>query len=587
MSRARRVEGLLFACAFVAFAWFHQGGGWNQNARFALVRAIAERGTFFIDSYLVYLPGGPDGHRFTRADVQRGEFRVQGRPFALGWRDANGALTPIAGPVADSVRVMDVTRVAMSGDLAFHGGRFHPNKAPGTSFLAVPAYFVIYRIERMLGVDPDAWFVLTLNAWLTSVLSIGLISALGVVAFYRFARRLAGDDRIAVPVALTFAFGTMYFPYATMLYEHNVIAVLLLVAWSLLHGVRADDGNRRRPLVLAGLAAGFAAITNYIAVVPLVILAVYVFDRRWVARAGWFGVGVLAPFLLICAYNVACFGTPFTTNYRYENPQFLEASGALLGVLGTPDLAVLVKLLASPFRGVFVTSPVLIVGVAGLVALWRIEGLRRDAALCSAMVAFFLLLNASFNGWHGGFAAAPRYLAPMLPFLVMPLVFAVARYRRSTIGLGSVSVAAMLVITAVDAQPPLGLSAIANVPDKAQWTYSPLTDYELPMLVHGVATPLLAAQRAARPTAPANAFPLATITGPVSVNPVGVYESDYYQQFKPGSPEAAINSFNAGELLIAGGVWSLLPMMLVVGALAAMAIVESRRPDPMRARVEG
>src|SRR4030095_11076073 len=37
---------------------------------------------------------------------------------------------------------------------------------------------------------------------------------------------------------------------------------------------------------------------------------------------------------------------------------------------------------------------------------------------------FFFLVNASFNGYHGGFAAGPRYLVPGLPFLAFPLVVA-------------------------------------------------------------------------------------------------------------------------------------------------------------------
>ena len=42
-SRIRRVQWRLFVAAWVAFAFFHQGGGWNQNARFAMVRAVVER----------------------------------------------------------------------------------------------------------------------------------------------------------------------------------------------------------------------------------------------------------------------------------------------------------------------------------------------------------------------------------------------------------------------------------------------------------------------------------------------------------------------------------------------------------------
>ena len=39
-----RIQWLLFTTAFIAFAYFHQGGGWNQNVRFAMVRAIVEEG---------------------------------------------------------------------------------------------------------------------------------------------------------------------------------------------------------------------------------------------------------------------------------------------------------------------------------------------------------------------------------------------------------------------------------------------------------------------------------------------------------------------------------------------------------------
>ena len=35
----------------MSYAYFYQGGGWNQNSRFALVRAMTERDTLQIDAY--------------------------------------------------------------------------------------------------------------------------------------------------------------------------------------------------------------------------------------------------------------------------------------------------------------------------------------------------------------------------------------------------------------------------------------------------------------------------------------------------------------------------------------------------------
>ena len=42
---------LIFGVIFFSYAYFYEGGGWNQNSRFDLVRAIVEQGTLRIDAY--------------------------------------------------------------------------------------------------------------------------------------------------------------------------------------------------------------------------------------------------------------------------------------------------------------------------------------------------------------------------------------------------------------------------------------------------------------------------------------------------------------------------------------------------------
>ena len=69
----------------------------------------------------------------------------------------------------------------------------------------------------------------------------------------------------------------------------------------------------------------------------------------------------------------------------------------------------------------------------------------------------------------------------------------------------------------------------------------------------------------------------AGIVGPVSANPIGIYESGYYRVFSAGSAEAAGNAFNAGELLFPGSRASLLPLLIVGGALAAWLLASTAR----------
>ena len=42
----------LFALVLGAYAYFYQGGGWNQNSRFDLTRPIVEQHTSQIDAYV-------------------------------------------------------------------------------------------------------------------------------------------------------------------------------------------------------------------------------------------------------------------------------------------------------------------------------------------------------------------------------------------------------------------------------------------------------------------------------------------------------------------------------------------------------
>ena len=621
MRASRRTDTLLFVLALTAFAYFHQGGGWSQNVRFAMVRAMVEAESFAIDDYLVYGVRPDDAGALMRLPLRRARFERDGHPFALAWRDTRGQLTPIDAEVRGTAPLVAVEDVAASGDVAYDAGHFHPNKAPGTSFLAVPGYAVLHAVERLLGLDVDRWAVLTFNAWMVSVLSLGIVSALGVVVLTRLARALA-PERDAVLTALVFAFGTMHWPHATFLFEHNVIAVGVLVAFYAVERARmpvpADQDGLGAVgwLVAAGVSAGWAAITNYAFAPLVVLLGLFAIARvapPW-RSALWFGVGVLGPLALVCFYHWRCFGTPFTTNYAHQNQMFV-AESRFLGVFALPRLDVLATLLVSPFRGIFFTSPVLVMGLAGLVLLWRGGGPRTWAWLITAAAAFPFLLNASFNGWDGGYTAVPRYVAPAVPFLALPIALAWGRWPIATGVLAGVAVVIHLLLTAVDPQVPIGDLGLAGVAPRAIWRINPIGSYVLPLFVQGRPWPLIAetveraVERADRQNEKRGVAPeerarraeqmqtdlmrraaagdpsrlaLAGIVGPVSANPTGLYEGDYFRLTPPDSSLARGNSFNVGELLLPASRWSLVPLLALAAVLVTVMLRGAAAPAPDR-----
>ncbi len=630
MTVLQRLEIAIFTACFFAFAYFNQGGGWNQNSRFAEVRAMVEQGRFAIDDYLIYRKNDA-GTDLVRIPVTNAEFTSEGNRYRLAWVDMVWNLYPVGDhPLGEGVEKAPMVEWCSSGDISYvpSTGHFHPNKPPGASFLGTPAYFLVYHAERLLGINPDGWWVLNINAWLTTVCSVGLLSALGCVIFFRMARDFAGGALLpAVLATVTFAFGTTYFPFGTIFFDHNLTAVLALAGFYFLRRVRQQNGEdpkrADRLHFLAGACAGFAVITNYVAAFVVLFFGLYVLLATRPGKLNWrgvvaYGLGGFGPFLLFSWYGWVCFGSPFKINNDFQNPLFKDPNGAL-GMFALPNGYIASLLLFSPFRGILYLAPVLALGFYGLVVWLREKQYSAEARLCLAIFGLFFLVNASFNGYHAGFSAGPRYMVPGLPFLALPLVVAFARWRWVTSGLATLSIVSHFLLTVTDAQNPVGVGGHARTDDRrVEWSYNLITDYAWPLFAYGRAWPLLEEQlelqmkkemdrievesedgqtQSFRPDVlraelresiirgDSSPFLLGSIEGPVSVNPVGIHEGLFtYSFFPPGSPQARWASFNIGELLPpqsfwAQSRWSLLPLLLVSGGLSAWAILLARRMD--------
>ncbi len=625
----RRLQSLLFALSFITFAWFHQGGGWNQNARFAEVRAIVEQGRLAINDYMVFHRG--EGRKLVRSKVERGEYSYGGVRHQLSWGDWRNVgtkekpdwqqLTVNDTPLDPTATMVVVGEGTCTGDVGMApDGHFHPNKPPGASLLAVPPYFVLYHVERWLGLDPDDWWVLNVNVWLCSVLTVGLVSALGVVLVLRVAAQLyPGHPAAALGAALAFGFGTTFFPFATLMFDHNVTAVLLLASFS--------SARNGRP-VSSGVWAGIAALTNYLAAIPGAMFGVWLLCRRrrqvpdrpnaepagdpadlrlqW-GNAARFTLGVLPCLVALLAYNVAAFGSPFALNTSFQNPAFKEIAPAFLGMFSWPSWFATVVITVSPWRGVFILSPVLILALACLIGRWKMETLVAERRLILACAAYFFLINICFNGFHGGFTAGPRYLIPALPFVCIPLAGAFVRWPRPTTLLAAVSIAQQSLLTITDALNPLGLGAHVWVDHPGEWKEklagnSIVWRYAWPMFARDRAWPVIDAkfdewigkERAglAKKGLTGDALDaqvaklrsegwekvmrgepeplwIAAIDGPVSTNVIGPWDGTYFRQFPAHSEAARWSSFNAGELFFPRSRWSVAPLLVlwIAGAL--------------------
>jgi hypothetical protein len=315
-------------------------------------------------------------------------------------------------------------------DRAVFDGRSYSDKAPGMSFLAVPAYV----LERAAGIAkaPGDWHAEgDLSLWLLRVLVSGLPFLLAVLIVGRLAEELvAGAGALT---AATFGAATIAAPLGPTLFEHDTAAAFAIAAFAC-----AWLGRSRGWAVAAGLCAGTAVLFQY--ATALIALALLVYCGR---RAGWFLLGVIPPALALGAYDWAAFGSPFHLSYRYVANPFAERQHHGFFGIGVPTLGGLREVLVGN-RGLLVFSPVLAAAAVGLWLLWR-RGDRAEALLAAVVTVLFVLLAGGYFLPYGGGSPGPRFLVPALPFLVLGLPAALARFPRPTLALAFVSAALMSV----------------------------------------------------------------------------------------------------------------------------------------------
>jgi hypothetical protein len=494
----RQTAIALFVAIFVSNAYFVQGTGMNQNSRFDLVRAIVEQHALSIDTY-----------------------------------ESNTI------------------------DKSTMNGHYYSDKAPGLSFVSVPAYALVHALgwpspDR----PPDVLHVVT-------VLVIGVTSSAAAIILFLVLVSMGVRRLLAALGTVAWTLGTNAFGYATLFLAHQFVGALLIASFGLLHAAKDPRyaAHRRWLVPVAGAVGSLAAISEYPAAVAGVMLFAYgayaLGPRRMIPFAG----AALAPVAVLMAYNASCFGGPFSLSYaHFAAPEVKEVFDQGLFGLGLPKLYPLGQILFGEARGLLPLSPFLVLAVPGAVVMARDPKRKGEAWLAIGVVLYFLLLNASLSsrspGWHAGVSMGPRFVVPMLPFAVMLAAVGFEAAARLRAPYGTPAVAACVLLVAVSvATCTMAVTVMPEFLDQ-RTVRSPDPSIPLPDMRH----PLTAF-----------VFPL-FVRGYVSVKGV---TSTGQLGLAYTAPHHEWDAFNLGEALGLPGLSSLLPLLLV-WATAALACARAR-----------
>ena len=336
---------------------------------------------------------------------------------------------------------------------------------PGQALLCAPWYalgqYVLARLPGVPANDTD------LIVAFTSCLSSATFSALTVTFFFLLLVGISIPTRDALLATAMVGLGTPIFAYSGWLFSEPISAAVFVGVALLLFG-RGHDAVTLRTASIAGLVLGLATIvrpTNVLAI-PVFAVAILVRDGRPALRAAVLlcaasAVGVA----ILLTYNALLFGGPFEFGYP------AAAEGAKrLNTFDTPLLKGLYGFLLSPGKSVFIFAPPVILALAGLRRLWKLE--RGAATVAILLPLIYLFFFARYTQWEGGYCVGPRYMVPSIVLLCLALgpilaegATRVRRFALGLLGLGTIVQCISLATSFMEDQVPRGRYYDAN------WTY--------------------------------------------------------------------------------------------------------------------
>ncbi len=267
---------------------------------------------------------------------------------------------------------------------------------PTALFLVPSAAFA----DVFFGVDPASISLSDPNqTWPYEVFTAAVLMAVAARLFLLAVQHLGRRAQFISAVGLTF--GSVWWSAASRGMSQHAAAAPFVVLMLVLV-VRARVCTRHLEWLGAVVALAFVMRPTMAFAVVVCSLWILLRHSRIFLRYVGAGLCVAIPFLLI---NLASFGTVLPGYYR-SGP--LAQGDVFSGLAG---------ILLSPSRGLLITSPIVIIALAGLLHLRRERMFDDGDIVLITIVLLNLFVVASWPNWWGGSTFGPRLLSETMPII--------------------------------------------------------------------------------------------------------------------------------------------------------------------------
>lgn len=324
-----------------------------------------------------------------------------------------------------------------SPDLFYYNNKFYSIFTPGVSFVGVPFY--------MLG----KYFNMPQLFTYLSVLVFALINFFLITLL---ARKLGAGLYAGFLGGFLFLFGTNALAYAHSYTQHHISTTIFLLSMLLAFGKTSVIKN-----IVIGMLFGAGLLVDIPNAILFVPIGLYLIAKHFnfeksakttqlTIKLHLFAILIgLIPLLSLFAwYNFETTGSYLSTGQsigrtKYEEVKKITAAPLISDtdsdIQSFPfntrnQIKGFYTLLISDERSWFYYSPIVLLGIAGIFALYR----KKETITFTNMVVGFITVNillyAMFGDPWGGWAFGPRYLIPSAAALCVMLGVALHRYSK-------------------------------------------------------------------------------------------------------------------------------------------------------------
>lgn len=276
------------------------------------------------------------------------------------------------------------------------------------SLVMIPFYFLGLSVSNFLTFMSKEYTMMFFVS-----LANSFISALTCVVIFLFARKLGFLRKTGLTLVIIYVFTTTALSYSKTTFCEPLNSLLMLCGVMFLYLYKVE--RKANWLIAAAVFFGMGVLTKFYDIVVLPVAVWYIWPvgkeisstkkNRMLLDMLNFLLTLSVSLIIWGLINYIKFGDFLKTGYK--NYSFSTFYSGFYG------------LLFSSGRSFFLYNPVTIMGILGLRMAYRVH--KKVAILFTLVVLVHFISISLLPIWSGGLAWGPRYLFPIIPYLILPV----------------------------------------------------------------------------------------------------------------------------------------------------------------------